>query len=99
MSRGEHNKTAESIADEVKLEGQATAYELVAHDVWELATYEELAAGLQQIRLHAANLDPESVLDAVGRVEDVLVRLRKRDLSENQRHRTLLSLHKGEVPQ
>lgn len=97
MSRGRW--TEESRADEAKVEGQATAYELVAHDVWELATYEELASGLQQIRLQVVNEDPESVLAAVGNVEQVLTRLRRRDLSENQRHRTLLSLHRGEVPQ
>lgn len=88
MARGRQPSPIQQLEERV-IEDIAVAHELVAHDRYELATYEVLDQSLGQVLGHLARGHVAAAIDDVQSCRRALTELRRRDLAENRRHRTI----------
>lgn len=85
MARGRQPSPIQQLEERV-IEDIAVAHELVAHDRYELATYEVLDQSLGQVLGHLAGGHVGSAIADLKRCRLVLAELRRRDQAENERH-------------
>lgn len=82
--------------EEVHCELVATSYELIGHDLFELAAYASIAEGLNELGDLVASGEVDAALASLEACEARLTDVRRRDLGENSRHRSVLRIARGD---